>query len=332
MEHRSQQRITFDDTIDVVTLVSFFENNHRDIQLAALGKDLPLLGVLFSLRQRVIDERFPAHSAAPPLQGVAAWLRGARASLNHLLADHDLSSDQFQKAGELVTPLLLSPPLLEREMGIDATTLISQVLIDDVKVRSAVDAIFRRSAFIPGFTRYRTVERHGSSCIVGDAGTKVANLAGIAHELGHCLAEERRPVVSGLDLVISEASAQLLEEVMVQTFLDQRFGANESFGSQWSAYQRRVDLLNLHLFEMERHSIAGGMCAVEYLFEPHLLVFRESYFTMPGYQALSAVASMIRLRLIDRLGPALSASTVLSLVAGGQLLDQGDLRQLEAML
>ena len=122
--------------------------------------------------------------------------------------------------------------------------------------------------------------------IFGENGRKLRHLAGIAHELGHALVEEKRPPKSFSDYVISEAMALCLEHIAVSWVL--RFSEDLA---EWRRYQDLNDQLSFYFHEWEANRDQGYAPAD---FDPYLLCLRETLFTASGYQRVYAEASLLR--------------------------------------
>ncbi|MDG4864948.1 hypothetical protein P8605_43045 [Streptomyces sp. T-3] len=134
----------------------------------------------------------------------------------------------------------------------------------------------------------------GRLVVRGRDAPTVEALAGIAHELGHCLYEGARPVRSALGQLASERLAQCLEERVTDEYLMLRGSERER--QAWWIYQRRVDAVNLYFFSRERSLMYGSAAARGAELMPEsATVLRESLFTLPGYQVVYARASLARL-------------------------------------
>jgi hypothetical protein len=118
------------------------------------------------------------------------------------------------------------------------------------------------------------------------------SLAGLAHELGHCLFE-RQVRTSGAIDVISEAVAQYFESEVVSGYLRKENATSDL--STWLRYQDFVDSINLLFFLQEARDVFEcGIPALPVRFYDCMLVFRESLFTLPGYQRVYFQASVMR--------------------------------------
>ena len=154
--------------------------------------------------------------------------------------------------------------------------------------------ILVRSRLREGDTRYRSERGEDGFRIQGESRPELWSLAGLAHELGHCLSEEARPVETLLDEIASEAFAQIHEQHVILGVLQ-----SPDARTSWKQYQAAIDELNYAFFEWELAQIrnvaspvpeVGGMERLRW----SGLLFRETLFTCPGYQLVYAAASWIR--------------------------------------
>lgn len=141
-------------------------------------------------------------------------------------------------------------------------------------------------------TPHRLARDRAGARIVGDDAPKVSCLAGIAHELGHMLAEEDW-ASSGTPIAWrSEAVAHLFEEEIVAEVL--REVGLGSFVAKWRQQQRAIDSLNFYAFFHELHEIQTKHATFPAWFGAGWIA-RESVFVSPGYQSAYAAASAMRL-------------------------------------
>lgn len=161
--------------------------------------------------------------------------------------------------------------------------------------RDDVRRILAESSLQEAGVPFRTVDdRHGRPVILGQDGPTVEALAGVAHELGHCLFERSRPPRTVQAQFASERLAHHFEERLVAGYLRERGSPEEC--QEWWAYQRRVDAMNLYAFRLERSLMYAGAEPVEELMPEPATAFRESLFILPGHQVVYARASLARLR------------------------------------
>ncbi|MFD7033114.1 hypothetical protein ACFWAR_34330 [Streptomyces sp. NPDC059917] len=149
---------------------------------------------------------------------------------------------------------------------------------------------------------FRSVDDDGRLVVHGRDAPTVEALAGIAHELGHCLYERARPVRCALGQLASERLAQRWEEQAVTAYLRTHGGPEEHL--RWWACQRRQDALNLHFFLAERADLYGTEPPDGFPRWEGTGTFRESLFTLPGYQVVYARASLARLAAAPPAPPA----------------------------
>ncbi|MCM2426185.1 hypothetical protein [Streptomyces sp. RKAG337] len=160
--------------------------------------------------------------------------------------------------------------------------------------RAEVTRILAESSLQETGTPFRTVDDDsGRAIVLGQDAPTIDALAGIAHELGHCLYERARPGRSVRSQFASERLAHCLEERLVAAYLRER-GSPEECRDWWS-YQRRVDAHNLYFFRLERALMYEQPDSVPELMPESTTSFRESLFILPGYQVVYARASLARL-------------------------------------
>lgn len=190
----------------------------------------------------------------------------------------------------VLLPMLREPVILQRPLTGDVLEIIAQspCLHAD---RDAARRFLHDACFVDGDRRYRT-EFHGDQPrIHGERRDTVRALAAIAHELGHCLSEAGHVNIGAGALAASEAQAHLFEEEVVAAYFEA--AGDHAALATWRLYQRRIDALNLAYFAQEVALIAGAP-AVE-VAHGAADVLREPLFSMPGYQAIYARASLARL-------------------------------------
>ncbi|WP_329312509.1 hypothetical protein [Streptomyces sp. NBC_01262] len=204
-----------------------------------------------------------------------------------------LRRDMLAHLAELPLPIPADSVILAHPTHAPA----AEILPDLPELRPHRDTVLRilaesslREAGVP----FRTVDdERGRPVILGQDGPTVEALAGVAHELGHCLFERRRPPVTMRAQFASERLAHRFEELLVAGYLRARGSAEEC--REWWAYQRRVDALNLYAFRLERSLMYGCPDGVPELMPESATAFRESLFIQPGYQVVYARASLARL-------------------------------------
>lgn len=108
----------------------------------------------------------------------------------------------------------------------------------------------------------------------------LAYLASLAHELGHILVN-RGPKQTLCEMIISEATAYILEEILVQHWMT---GVERQ---EWQVYCREIDRYNHYFFKAEWEGHVDE-------FLNSKLIWRESLWTSHGYQGVYAAASQLR--------------------------------------
>ncbi|MGW2640794.1 hypothetical protein [Streptomyces sp. NPDC001348] len=159
--------------------------------------------------------------------------------------------------------------------------------------RARVLRILAESALAERGTPFRTVGPPHAAVILGSDGPTLGALAGVAHELGHCLYERARPGPGIRARLASERLAHRLEEQLTAAYLREHGTLEE--GHRWWLYQRQVDAFNLYYFELERALMYDEADTVEELTTESASALRESLFIVPGCQAVYARASLARL-------------------------------------
>ncbi len=203
-----------------------------------------------------------------------------------------LRRDMLVCLAELALPLPADPLILSHPTHAPAAEILPR--LPELRHRRAlVERILDESSLtLPG-TPFRTVGEPASAVILGGDAPTVEALAGVAHELGHCLYERTRPGTGIRTQLASERLAHRLEEQLVAAYLAEH-GSPEEVRAWW-AYQRRVDSFNLYFFELERALLYEEPATVPELMPEAATSFRESLFIVPGCQAVYARASLARL-------------------------------------
>ncbi len=200
---------------------------------------------------------------------------------------------QGQKLPLLKWPVPLATPLEQSADGVLRFSCNQSKSAWASRSRRILD----RSKLQEGDTRYRSDRGEGGFRIHGTSRPELWSLAGLSHELGHCLSEEARPVETLRDEIASEAFAQIHEQRVIMSIL-----GTASARASWIGHQDAIDELNFHFFEWEFEQIRSVDSAVPLFngaegFLASGLLFRETLFTCPGYQLVYAAASWIRRNL-----------------------------------
>ncbi|MEU6479286.1 hypothetical protein ABZ858_20820 [Streptomyces sp. NPDC047017] len=242
----------------------------RRARLAALRR-LPWVRRLFDVTHRQVRQVLaaPRYAAVLPLR---------RSMLVHL--------------AELPLPLPADDLILSHPTHAPAAQILPE-LPQLRPWRAQVLRILAASSLAERGTPFRTVGPPHAAVILGADGPTLGALAGVAHELGHCLYERARPGTGIRARLASERLAHRLEEQLTAAYLRARGTPEE--GHRWWLYQRQVDAFNLHYFELERALMYEEADAVEELTTESASALRESLFIVPGCQAVYARASLARL-------------------------------------
>jgi hypothetical protein len=205
-----------------------------------------------------------------------------------------LRGEDFMPLMELRLPFLADAAVLRHPTHAPAAELLPGLAPLRPRARQIrqVLAESRLDVAVP----FRTVDDAlGRPVVHGRDAPTLEALAGIAHELGHCLYERARPVRCVRGQLASERVAHRWEEQAVAAYLRQYGSVEER--RRWWVCQRRQDALNLHCFLAERAELYGAAHSVPVA--PVGLgatgTFRESLYTVPGFQVVYARASLARL-------------------------------------
>ncbi|MEU6070185.1 MULTISPECIES: hypothetical protein [Streptomyces] len=244
--------------------------HERRTRLAAL-RQLPWVRRLFDVTHHQVRQVLaaPRYAAVLPLR---------RSMLVHL--------------AELPLPLPADDLILSHPTHAPAAEILPE-LPQLRPWRDRVLRILTESSLEEHGTPFRTVGPPHAAVILGADGPTVAALAGVAHELGHCLYERARPGTGIRARLASERLAHRLEEQLTAVYLREHGSAEEC--RRWWLYQRQVDAFNLHYFELERARMYEEADTVEELTTESASALRESLFIVPGSQAVYARASLARL-------------------------------------
>jgi len=146
-------------------------------------------------------------------------------------------------------------------------------------VRDDCAAILARSRFRQGGPPYRATYSGSGMLIEGPDGRSFKDLTGVAHELGHCLAE----LNGRASIVLSEAVAIYLETATAEEFLQRT--DRRCLLPLWDDRLRKIEETDVYFCKLEFRDIADYTGEALDLFPAPALVFRESLFTLPGYQS-----------------------------------------------
>jgi hypothetical protein len=248
-----------------------FRDQRRDLLRQALVGEGPLLEQVLALREGSIRQLRQDHSVhgrfVLTLRNAAA--RGVYGSV---------SAGWFSQPRRFPLPLMPKDPRLDIDLGTSATEWLvaSEVL---APVRDECVAILARSHFRPGGPPYRASYSEGGMLIEGQDGQNFLDLTGVAHELGHCLAERN----GGASEALSEAVAIHMETAVAEEFLQQT--GRGFLLPCWEERLRRIEETDVYFCKLEFRDIVDHADEALDLFPIASLVFRESLFTLPGYQS-----------------------------------------------
>ncbi|MFF4017258.1 hypothetical protein [Streptomyces sp. NPDC001843] len=203
-----------------------------------------------------------------------------------------LRREMLVHLAELPLPLPADDLILSHPTHAPAAEILPE-LPDLRPWRARVLRILAESSLAERGTPFRTVGPPHAAVILGADGPTLGALAGVAHELGHCLYERVRPGTGIRARLASERLAHRLEEQLTAAYLREHGTPEE--GHRWWLYQRQVDAFNLYYFELERALMYDEADKVEELTTESASALRESLFIVPGSQAVYARASLARL-------------------------------------
>jgi hypothetical protein len=269
------------------TIVDVYQSDYKRIlREGAIGEG-PLLTEIEASRQRALAEVLISQRRA--FESVSVRIGEMRKTLDsapHLGTMVTLSATDFQVFNSRNLPALNLPAIFSMPLPVPAldVILLSPLLVD---LKDEVYQIIEDSELSGGTPFFRTIRKNGRAAIFGSNHATLASLSGLAHELGHCLLERRASCLTRKTAILSETVAQILEEALVSEFLKSSGQDIET----WAWYQRKLDGLNLHFFEVESGSESQFFSSASY-------VFRDSLFFNPGYQLVYANASLNRLNYL----------------------------------
>lgn len=246
-----------------------------------------------ALRQQALEELRRDEALRRRFARFLASLARARRELRGWFRLVRLAPEDFLHAEGRLLPIPVSPPFLSGALPRPATEMLLR-LPGLRGWRRQMEELFARSKFQTGNLLYRTSLHRGRPIIEGDDGCSLSAMAGIAHELGHCLAESGALRGRPGNAVYSESAAHFFEEAAVHEHLELEGRASER--AAWGRYQRKVDACNLLFFREEAHALTGSPAPRPRWFAGGTSLFRESLYTMPGYQLIYARASLARWR------------------------------------
>lgn len=273
-------------------LRAFAEHRRALQRQAVLGRG-PLIEPLLAARRAALARR----AAAPWLRALSdATHRHLRQVIGSGVYEGllPLRAQDLATLMELPLPLLADTTVLRHPTHAPATEILPRLPLLRPRAR-LVRRILDASSLAEAGTPFRSEpDDDGQLVVRGRDAPTLEAVAGIAHELGHCLYERARPVRCALGQIASERLAQALEERAAAQYLRRWGGPQERH--TWWRYQRRVDAVNLHFFALERELMYGeGAGRAASLLPEPATALRESLFTLPGYQVVYARASLARL-------------------------------------
>jgi hypothetical protein len=205
--------------------------------------------------------------------------------------DIEINIDSLQEFQGLRFPALKLPEFFMGDLGGDVlNTIIQSPLLQGRE--SMTSSIFDRSCFSDDDFRFQSKFNGTSSVIFGAKQNTWRALAGIAHELGHCLTENNFGHTGLAAQLRSEYFAQVLEEYLVLTELRRRKMHVEA--RQWIEYQRDVDKLNFYFAMREYEEISRNLVLVNRIVSEPAEALRETFYQQAGYQLVYGFASLGR--------------------------------------
>ncbi|MCC5661372.1 hypothetical protein LC608_31350 [Nostoc sp. XA010] len=262
-------------------IVYLYTQNYHQIIRSALKPDL-LTETLLNLRRQM------AYDWVPGLE--LAFLQRLFAEVQ-VIKNRELELSWFQPLQQRITPILRRPKFLQKPLPQRAHKIFQEQL-NKFQQGAILQEVLERSNFRDSDFRYRTDFKDGKICIFGASLPTWDSLASLTHELGHAFVETLRPKNDLRRQIISEAFAQIFEELFIEAILTQ-----SEWQREWSDFQKRIDYLNFHFFEWEVSQTKWFGSPKTLPFDSASLLLRETLFTTFGYQAIYAAASLIRYRL-----------------------------------
>jgi hypothetical protein len=197
--------------------------------------------------------------------------------------------EAFAWAGAIAVVAL--PASLRVRLPVAATAFIPG-LVRRPEWQARIGAIFRRSIWLARPPRFETVERNGLPCVSGADGDRFGHLVALAHELGHCLHDERHDYRTAAGFLRSELSAVLFEDAAVRAALP--LVAAPGAAGDWDRYQGLCDRVTSFFSALESQEILAGPPDPGRLPAAAFLAARRSYVERIGMQWVYAFATARR--------------------------------------
>lgn len=274
--------------IAINDLIQLYRENYSDILKSALGRG-DLSHFIWSKRKEALVD-FEA---------------SLDVEYNHTLTNlilskktFSLNSSVYQSVRSKRAPILIQPEIFQNRTCDHASAMLLKHFGGST-IFGLLEEILFNSQFTPNDLRYRSDWENGKIIILGEDSNNFLALSGIAHELGHCIAERLSCLDDYSKQIISEAYAQTLEELMLYSLLP---GEEEKF--IWFNYQREIDSLNYYFYLLEISKLEKFSYVRQHIdlnfFDLNLLLLRQTFFTNIGYQSIYARASLIREKILNR--------------------------------
>jgi hypothetical protein len=290
-------------------LARLSQTHRREIMADALRGGGAYLNAAQLLRTVIVRGRYGDRAGA----GFMTWAkRLIDSSVSAALPGDPLQPAHLRSVAGCVSPLLKEPECMFRALPVEPVAMLRRAA--SVQSSAAVHAVLSRADVSLSNRQFATLERDGQPCLHAPYGLKVRHLAGIAHELGHCLYESEHGWGSPSRAIVSEACALVAGEVAVREFLRD----DQVAEADWHDYERRADQLAFLFFAVDHAEVAG--CPTPRLpFTPRLAVLRESYLSAPGYEIIYGAASALRSAFVMSSSTIPPLGAILDSVVSGEL-------------
>lgn len=266
-----------------------YSNHRRELLIQALKGG----GAFVDALETAYEHHFiSAHSQS----SLRARFHSTALQINSSNHQNHLDTLGLKRVNGTLLPLPSEPLWLSKKLYTIPLKILQLNILP--KRAKLVREILDQSVFEDPLTPFRTFNSSNGSIIVGFNDETIRSFAHIAHELGHCIFERMHGFDSLTKVIKSEAFAQIFELEAVRRLL-QAEGSTEAV-EDWLQYQSKIDDLNFCCFSYEGLKIFQNFhnpnCILAAaLFGRTGIIFRESFFVMPGYQMVYAQASLKRL-------------------------------------
>lgn len=281
------------DTVTEHNLAEVYQDRYKELFRQGVANSGPLLEQAQRVRRSMIQKYWSNPHTQDlffrtwqQIQDTLAKVK-TKPSLRELLM---FGAGDMQDVNGTLVPAFKLPGVLSYSLPRTAVeTILSLPFLDELK--DEISRVFAESELENSTPFFRTILKNGRSVIYGSNSCRLSSLLGIAHELGHCLVENRVIRSTRKSGIISETIAQVLEEISVIEVLKDLSLPHD----HWVQYQRKLDALNFHFLAIEFGELMKEVFPTDKVFKEGSFVFRDSLFLNPGYQIIYASSSNLRL-------------------------------------